>query len=227
MNRTARTFVLPALALTGVLTLGACGASATSPGSTSGSTSGPTMPGMGSGTSSSAAAPAPSGTPASGDHDPDDVAFATGMVPHHRQAVQMADLAATRASSPEVKDLAARIKAAQSPEIAQMTGWLAGWGAPAPSDMAGTGGMDAMGGMGGDGMMSDEAMQSLGQATGTAFDVAFLTGMTAHHRGAIAQARTELSKGVNPEAKKLAASIIAGQTTEIAQMSALLAKAAG
>ncbi len=217
MNRTTRTFVLPVLALTGALTLGACGASDTTPGSMSGST----MSGMGSSTSSSAAAPAPSGTPATGDHDTDDIAFATGMVPHHRQAVQMADLASTRAASPEVKDLAARIKAAQSPEIAQMTGWLAGWGAPAPTDMG------AMAGMGGDGMMSDEAMQSLGQASGTAFDVAFLTGMTAHHRGAIAQAQTELSKGVNPEAKQLAGAIIAGQTTEIAQMSALLAKAGG
>lgn len=216
MNRTTRTFAPRALALTGVLALVACGASGTTPGSMSGST----MPGMGSSTSSSAPAAA-SGTPATGDHDTDDVTFATEMVPHHRQAVQMADLAATRASSPEVKDLAARIKAAQSPEIAQMTGWLAGWGAPAPSDMG------AMAGMGGGGMMSDQSMQSLGQASGTAFDVAFLTGMTAHHRGAIVQAQTELSKGVNPEAKKLAGAIIAGQTTEIAQMSALLAKAGG
>ncbi|MEO7746378.1 MAG: DUF305 domain-containing protein [Actinomycetota bacterium] len=224
MKRTTRTFVLTALALTGVLTLGACGASSTTAGSTSGSTSGSTMPGMGSSSSSSDAAPAPSGTPATGDHDTDDVTFATGMVPHHRQAVEMADLAATRASSPEVKDLAARIKAAQSPEIAQMTGWLAGWGAPAPSAMAGMGDME---GMGGDGMMSDDAMQSLEQATGTAFDVAFLTGMTAHHRGAVAQARTELSKGVNPEAKKLASAIIAGQTMEIAEMTTLLATARG
>jgi len=176
---------------------------------------------MGSSSSSTSAAPAPTGTPATGEHNADDITFATGMVPHHRQAVQMADLALTSASSPEVKDLAARIKAAQSPEIAQMTGWLAGWGAPAPSDMGG------MAGMGGDGMMSDGDMQSLSTATGTAFDVAFLEGMTAHHRGAIAQAETELAKGVNPEAKELAQGIIAGQTKEIAEMTTLKAKAGG
>ena len=216
MNRTTRTFVLPALALTGVLALSACGGSAM--------TSGSTMPSMGSSTSSSDAAPAPSGSPAPGAHDVDDVRFATGMVPHHRQAVQMADLAATRASSPQVKDLAARIKAAQSPEIAQMSGWLAGWGAPVPTD---GGAMGGMAGMGGDGMMSDAGLKSLSTSTGTAFDVAFLQGMTAHHRGAIAQAETELSKGENPEAKELAGKIIAGQSKELAEMTTLLATAGG
>ncbi len=224
MSRTTRTFALPALALTGVLILGACGASTTSSGSPT--TPGSTMSGMGSMTqnASPGTAPAPSGTPATGANNADDVAFATGMVPHHRQAVEMADLAATRAASPAVKDLASRIKAAQSPEIAQMSGWLTGWGAPAPT---GTGDMGGMAGMGGDGMMSDQDMTTLGQATGTAFDVAFLTGMTAHHRGAIAQAETELTKGANPEAKKLAGQIIAGQSTEITEMAALLAKARG
>ena len=212
MNHARRTFAVPALALTGVLALSACGASSQTAGS---------MPGMGSSTSSSVAAPAPAGTPATGNHNADDVTFASGMVPHHRQAVQMADLAAGRASSPEVKDLAARIKDAQSPEIAQMTGWLAGWGAPAPSDMTG------MAGMGGDGMMSDDDMTSLDAATGTAFDTAFLQGMTAHHRGAIAQAKTELTKGINPEAKALAGKIIAGQSTELAEMATLLAKTNG
>ena len=51
------------------------------------------------------------------------------MIVHHQGAIEMADLAATRASSQQVKDLAAQIKAAQAPEIEQMTGWLQAWGA--------------------------------------------------------------------------------------------------
>src|SRR3546814_10035762 len=48
-----------------------------------------------------------------------DVAFAQQMIPHHQQAVEMAQLAADRAERQEVKDLAARVEAAQAPEIAR------------------------------------------------------------------------------------------------------------
>lgn len=50
---------------------------------------------------------ASSSAPASqGQHNAADVAFAKGMIPHHRQAVEMADLALARAESAEVKKLA-------------------------------------------------------------------------------------------------------------------------
>src|SRR5215207_4062578 len=62
-----------------------------------------------------------------------DVQFAQGMIPHHRQAIEMADLALTDAETPAVKDLAMRIKEAQDPEIARMTGWLRDWGKPLPN----------------------------------------------------------------------------------------------
>jgi len=47
---------------------------------------------------------------------------------HHQQAVEMAELAADRAGSPELKDLAHRIRAAQDPEIESMTAWMEGVG---------------------------------------------------------------------------------------------------
>ena len=62
-----------------------------------------------------------------------DVQFATDMIPHHRQAVDMAALADTHASSAEVKALAAKIRKAQEPEIATMSGWLTAWGEPVPT----------------------------------------------------------------------------------------------
>ena len=46
-----------------------------------------------------------------------DVTFAQSMIPHHEQAVVMAKMAKSHASSSDVKDLAAKIEAAQGPEI--------------------------------------------------------------------------------------------------------------
>ena len=59
-----------------------------------------------------------------------DIAFAQLMIPHHTQAIEMADLALKYARTAEVKALATQIKAAQDPEIAQMTQWLGEWNAP-------------------------------------------------------------------------------------------------
>lgn len=158
-------------------------------------------------------------------HAAADVAFVQGMIPHHEQAVAMADLAATRAASPEVQDLAGRIRAAQGPEIDRMNALLTGWGVPRPapgSAMSGMGGMSGTGGM--SGMMSPEQMRGLETATGAAFDRAFLEMMVAHHTGAVEMARTELDQGQSPEAKSLAREIIDTQQAEIAQMQVLLGR---
>ncbi|MBQ1072735.1 DUF305 domain-containing protein [Micromonospora sp. C31] len=148
-----------------------------------------------------------------------DVMFAQMMVPHHRQAVEMADLAATRAADPEVKRLAVEIKAAQAPEIATMSGWLAAWGRPVPSP----GGMPHM-----DhampGMMSDADMAELGAAAGREFDRQFLTMMIAHHEGAVTMARDVLARGAHAEAKALAQQIISTQQAEIDTMRKILGR---
>ncbi len=159
--------------------------------------------------------PTVTSTLAASDHNVADVAFVQGMIPHHSQAVTMSGLAATRAASPQVKDLATRIARAQGPEIQQMIAFLTAWGAPA------SGGMTAMSGM--PGMMSDQQMSQLGTAAGSAFDRTFLQMMTEHHRGAISMAQTELAQGQNPEARTLAEKIIADQQAEIAEMQGLLA----
>jgi uncharacterized protein (DUF305 family) len=93
-----------------------------------------------------------------------DIAFAR-MIPHHQQAVEMATLAETRASDPEIKQLAAKIKTAQAPEITTMTGWLTAWGMP--TTQAGGHNMPGMSGTEGmPGMMSEAEMTQLMAATG-------------------------------------------------------------
>ena len=214
MNPTLRILALP-LALAGVLTVSACG------GTNSGGHD--TMNHSTRAPASTPASGSASGTSAAGAHNDADVAFATGMIPHHGQALTMADMALNSAGNAEVKALAEQVKKAQDPEIQQMSGWLRGWGEPVPEAQ----GMDHDAGMHGEGMMSPEEMDTLGKATGAAFDRMWLTMMIRHHEGAVTSARTELTAGSNADAKALAQAIIDGQSKEIATMKALLAQLAG
>lgn len=151
-----------------------------------------------------------------------EIEFAQAMIPHHEQAVEMADLAlAPQAqASPDVRKLAEQIKQAQDPEIQQMTAWLTEWGAALPSATA-----DAHAGhdMAGMGMMSAEQMQQLEDATGEQFDMLWLQMMIDHHEGAVQMAEQVKASDPSPAVEKLADQIIATQNEEIATMQALLA----
>lgn len=214
MIRKTHRFVLPAVLLAGAVALTACGGSASDT-----TTAGSSGPSHDMSTMSSSPTPSATGTPASGPHNAADVTFATGMIPHHGQAVEMARMAVEGATDPEVKALAEGIQAAQDPEIIQMSGWLAGWGEPVPDPSMP--GMD-MGGMDMTGMMTEQDMTRLGNTAGAEIDGLWLTMMVRHHRGAVTQAKVELRDGQNADAKALAEAIISGQTKEIAMMTALL-----
>ncbi len=175
-----------------------------------------------SGTETSSA-PADAPATASGDaaaHNEADIAFVQGMIPHHQQAVEMADLALTNTENPEVLDVAERIKAAQQPEIDQMEGLLETWGVESGGGEHGGG---HGGGGGHPGMLSEDQLGQLAEAMGDEFDQLFLTGMIEHHRGAITASEKELAEGESEEAKALAQEIIDAQEAEIAEMEQLLA----
>ncbi len=158
----------------------------------------------------------------SGDHNEQDVAFASGMIPHHQQAIQMAKMAQAHAGSTEVKQLADDIEAAQGPEINMMTGWLEAWGETASSGSMS--GMGNGGSMDGEmpGMMSNGDLEKLDHATGATFDQMWLRGMIAHHEGAVEMADTEIGQGQNSDAVALAKEIKAAQTAEINTMKRML-----
>jgi uncharacterized protein (DUF305 family) len=165
-------------------------------------------------------------TRTAGSHNDADVTFATSMIPHHQQALEMVDLTHGRTLDPAVRQLADQIKAAQAPEIDTMTGWLTDWGKPVPSAASGgdshdMGGMD-MSSQEMPGMMSAEDMASLKSATGADFQGMWLRMMIRHHEGAITMAKTELSEGASRSAQDLAQSVIDGQQAEIDQMKKLL-----
>jgi uncharacterized protein (DUF305 family) len=208
-RRLIRRAALAATAGAAALVLAACGGD-----SDSGSHD------MGSMNSESASAPA-SASAEAGAHNDADVDFATEMIQHHRQAIAMADLADGRASSQEVKDLAAKIKGAQDPEIKTMSGWLTSWGEEVPEGMSGMG-HDMSSSM--PGMMSSGDMEKLEKASGTEFDKMFLELMVQHHEGAVEMAKTEKSDGGYNPAIKLADDVITAQTAEIEQMNKMLGK---
>lgn len=166
----------------------------------------------GMGGSSAPAATTASAQPSATFNDAD-VMFAQMMIPHHEQAVEMADLAPTRAADPEIKELAVQIKTAQDPEIRTMKGWLTEWGKAAPE-----------GGMGHDmpGIMSEKEMTKLKAAKGAEFDKLFAQLMIAHHKGAIEMARTQQSDGSNPQAKELAKTIETTQQAEVEELQKIL-----
>lgn len=158
-------------------------------------------------------------TAVSAEYNDADAMFARMMIPHHQQAVDMADLAAEKATDARVKTLASKIQGAQAPEIEELTTMLEAWGTKAEAtDMPGMN----HGSMG-DGMMTDDHMTQLSQATGADFDTMWLQMMIEHHEGAVTMAKTELAQGKNPDAKTLAQKIIDAQEAEITEMQGMLA----
>ncbi|WP_405860239.1 DUF305 domain-containing protein [Streptomyces sp. NBC_00090] len=221
-HRTAKKFALVgAVAATGLL-LSACGTddgmSGMGHGGTSASASAPatasaSAPADG---STSPSAPAPAAAP--GAFNDADVMFAQMMIPHHEQALEMAELADGRAEDPGVKKLVAAIEQAQDPEIRKMKSWLKGWGRPESAGHGAGGG----GGHGMAGMMSEQDMKELAATKGKAFDRKFAELMIAHHDGAVAMAKEEQKNGRNATAKQLADDVVRTQSTEIAELRKIL-----
>jgi uncharacterized protein (DUF305 family) len=148
-----------------------------------------------------------------------DVEFAQAMIAHHEQAIEMAEIALdpTVGASPEVVDLATRIKAAQDPEVELMTGWLTAAGQPVEMKPSEGHDMSTM-----EGMMTAEQMDAMAAMTGAEFDTMWLEMMIAHHQGAISQSQTVKANGSNPDVLALADQIITAQQSEIAEMQTLL-----
>jgi uncharacterized protein (DUF305 family) len=153
------------------------------------------------------------------DYNAADEMFVTGMIPHHEQAIEMAEILLGKDGVDDrVVALAARIQAAQQPEIDLMNSWLDEWGVD--SDMGDMPGMDH----GDDGMMSDDDMAALEAASGEDASALFLEQMIEHHEGAIEMSQQELDNGENADAVDLAQQIIDAQTAEIAEMEGLLSE---
>jgi uncharacterized protein (DUF305 family) len=184
-------------------------------------------PGSGVVTASSAAAIAAAEKAAS-QFAPADVEFMQGMIPHHAQAVIMARWTMTHGARADIKVLAERIAVAQTDEIRMMRRWLGERGQTVPDSMS-TKHVMKMGNMVHEtlmpGMLTDDQMKALDAARGSQFDRLFLTGMIAHHRGAIAMVHELLSHGDaghDETVFRFATDVEADQTDEVHKMLRML-----
>ena len=160
--------------------------------------------------------PVVTGQPAG--YDSDDVAFATNMIPHHQQAVELSALVPDRSTDPAVKKLASDIAAAQGPEIETMKVFLVQWNENPDTDTgSGHSGHGPM-----QGMVDEPTMAQLASLKGAEFDKLWLESMIAHHQGAIGMAKAEIANGENVDAKRLANDIVNAQQAEIGQMKQML-----
>lgn len=185
MHRISRTLTPMAAVIAAAGLLGACGGSS---GNGSASGGGNSVKGVGNGT---------------------DLAFVGEMVPHHKSAIEMANIAKTRTKRPEIRTLAGNIVSTQRTEIGELETLRAKLvsGGVKPGSL----GLDSKH----MGMSMDTGMLT----TANPFDRAFIDMMTPHHEGAIAMSKAELAKGASPEAKKIAQGIISAQEREIREMS--------
>ena len=139
--------------------------------------------------------------------------FVEMMVPHHHQAVLMAELAKTRAKNEQVAGFAQRIGDTQKAEIDVLQAWLAARDLPkaalTPSGEHAT----HMAGM-----LTPEQLDELAAAKGTAFDKLFVERMIAHHQGAVAMADRALGDGIEAINRAFAGDVAASQTAEIERL---------
>lgn len=145
--------------------------------------------------------------------------FIEQMIPHHEDAITMAQLAREKAKKAEIKALAEAIIKAQSSEINEMKSWYKAWyGKEVPQDTQVMGGHGMMGGGGMHmGMMGNET-DMLRLANAADFDKAFIEEMIPHHQMAVMMA-TMLKNGTQrSEMKQLADNIIKAQSSEINEM---------
>jgi uncharacterized protein (DUF305 family) len=146
-----------------------------------------------------------------------DRAFATEMVPHHRSAIEMAEIAERRAESRAVKQLASAIAHIQDEEVVVLR--------REDAQLARAGVKRGSLGVPHHQMGMDDDPATLRDAK--PFDRAFLEMMIPHHEGAIRMARAQLAKGTDPELRDLAQRIVTSQEREIRFMRRALAGDAG
>lgn len=142
-----------------------------------------------------------------------DLMYAQMMIPHHEQAVAIAELAPTRTSNVDVLAIAKKIKSAQAPEIAVMAAWLGG-------EVSELSGGHSGHGMEMKGMLTGAQVEELKNSVDAKFDALFVKGMIAHHEGAIEMTQSIL-KSENVIVRKFGEKVVKDQTAELETLRAI------
>jgi uncharacterized protein (DUF305 family) len=150
----------------------------------------------------------------SGAHNATDVMFLQMMAAQYPPADKLLQLASTRSSNEQVKQLAAAIEVTQADEYKQVQAWLTAWRQPLtpasdPALHADHGGLPAT---------TQKEIDALAQAAPADFDKEFLNLLLGHQHQAVEYARMELSSGVQPQVLEFATRIDSTRSGEIPMM---------
>jgi uncharacterized protein (DUF305 family) len=151
-----------------------------------------------------------------------DSRFMQDMIPHHHQALEMAELVEARTNRSELVDVAGRINVSQQDEIEFMQQWLRDRGEPVPEAMNHAA-MQMDRRMAG--MATAEQMAELARSDGTDFDRLFLSLMITHHEGAVTMVEDlhdQPGAAYDPVLFEFTNDVTNSQSSEIERMTALL-----
>ncbi|TDD23229.1 DUF305 domain-containing protein [Nonomuraea diastatica] len=136
-------------------------------------------------------------------YGPADVRFNQQMIIHHRQTIQLAELAAERTATAWVKELSGKLIAGDKADIEAMSGWLKSWNEQVPSEQPAKEGEELRAGPG--------------------FDRGWLTMVSEHLRHGIHMAEEVRTSGRHQPTLQLAGRIIRNQNAELSGIAERLA----
>lgn len=158
--------------------------------------------------------------------------FVRDMSIHHGQAVETAMALHARTDDPRLRVVAADIALTQQAQIGRMQGWLADWGlAPTGTEPPMAWMAEAGGGPAGHALLPDGRMPGMATAADVATlstlpvdaaEVRFLQLMTAHHLAGVEMGEAALALVEEPDVRALAGSMVSGQTGELGVLRAML-----
>ncbi|MCG6493019.1 DUF305 domain-containing protein [Kitasatospora sp. A2-31] len=153
--------------------------------------------------------------------DSPEAGFARDMATHHQQAVDLSFVVRDRTSDEPVRTLAFDIINTQANQRGMMMGWLDQWGLSQHSAAKPMAWMnmhhayEAHDGSLMPGMATNAQLGKLRSLSGRDAEVFYLQLMLEHHKGGVAMAQGYVDMAKNETEKRLAQSMVNGQTSEI------------
>ena len=156
-----------------------------------------------------------------------DVEFASDMVVHHAQALQLVTLLREHSDSADLTRIGEDLQTRLSPQNETLVGWLGDWGEEIPETPldhvhGGHGDGDGDGlELSGDempGLLSTEQVEELEGLEGAAFDELWVELMTEHQQGAVTMAADLAEQGVFAPVRELAQTIAAEHRETVAEL---------
>lgn len=138
-----------------------------------------------------------------------DARWAAMMVDHHRNGIELTDLALQKSRNPGVRGVAADSKRDQQSELPQLL------------EVAKAGGLGPMPPEPPLRRFSDQEMQKLRSLSGAEFDRMWLDVLSSHHMAAIMMSDVALAGTAGGKAQQLQRQIVDGQLRQVARMNDL------